>query len=415
MAVFTDRVKNAWNAFKGVDSYQREFHPVEIGASYGYRPDRIYTGGGSEKTTITSLYNRIAIDVAGVKIKHVRMNLQGSYQEDINSELHKCLTLRANIDQTAQAFIIDLVMSMFDEGSVAIVPVETTKNPMVTNSFDIMNLRVGQIVEWYPQHIKVRVYNERNGQKEELILPKNVVAVVENPLYSVMNLPNSTYKRLVSKLNILDAIDKQSGAGKLDIIIQLPYAIRGDARKKQAEERRESIEEQLSNSKYGIAHIDATERITQLNRPAENNLMGQIQYLTAQLYNQFGVTESVFNGTASESEMLNYHTRTLTPILRAIVDPMNASFLTKTAKSQGQSIIFVRDPFELTPANELAEMADKFTRNEILTPNEVRSIIGYRPAEDKSADDLRNRNIRRPDNEGETVAEKPTEGMTNET
>jgi hypothetical protein len=328
-----------------------------------------------------------------MSIQHVRLDQNGRYIETINSSLNDALTLAANADQTGRAFIQDVVMSMFDEGCVAIVPVETTLNPSVSGSYDIQSLRTGQILEWFPSEVRVRVYNERTGRKEDITLPKSMVAIIENPLYAVMNEPNSTLKRLITKLNLLDAIDQQSGSGKLDLIIQLPYVIKTEARRKEAEKRRQDIEGQLAGSKYGIAYTDGTEKVTQLNRPADNNLMTQITYLTSMLYGQLGMTESIFDGTADEKTMLNYYNRTIEPILSSITDGMRWKFLTKTARTQNQTIAAYRDPFRLVPVNDLAEIADKFTRNEILTSNEIRSVIGMKASKDPRADELRNKNL----------------------
>ena len=387
----TSRLKKAWNAFTNnrdptIPNYQN------IGASYVYRPDRVRFSRGNERTIATSVYNRIALDVAAISIKHCRIDKNGRYIEDIKSGLNECLSVEANIDQTGRSFIQDVVMSMFDEGVVAIVPVDTSIDPRNTTSFDILSMRTGKILEWYPAHVKVRVYNDRTGNKEEVVLPKRSVAIVENPLYAVMNEPNSTMQRLVRKLNILDAIDEQSGSGKLDLIIQLPYVIKSEARQQQAEKRRKDIEDQLKGP-YGIAYTDGTEKITQLNRPVENNLMKQIEYLTNQLYSQIGMTPSVLDGTADEKEMLNYNNRTIEPIISAIVDAMKRSFLSKTARTQGQTVMFFREPFKLVPINNIAEIADKFTRNEILSSNEIRQIIGMKPSDDPKADQLVNSNI----------------------
>jgi hypothetical protein len=361
-----------------------------------YRPDRVRFTRGNERSIVTSVYNRIAIDVAAINIKHCRINDDGRYIEDMKSGLNECLTTEANIDQSGRSFIQDVVMSMFDEGVVAIVPVDTSFDPTASNSYDILSLRTGKIMEWYPAHVKVRVYNDRTGQKEDIVLPKRSVAIVENPLYAVINEPNSTMQRLVRKLNILDAIDEQSGSGKLDLIIQLPYVIKTDSRKEQAEKRRKDIEDQLKGP-YGIAYTDGTEKITQLNRPVENNLMKQIEYLTNQLYNQIGMTPSVLDGTADERAMLNYNNRTIEPIVSAIVDAMRRTFLSKTARTQGQTIMFFRDHFKLVAVTEMAEIADKFTRNEILSSNEIRQIIGAKPSDDPKADQLINSNLNHPD------------------
>lgn len=386
----TDRFQHAWNAFLNRDPTPN-FH--DLGTSSYWRPDRTKLTVGNERSIISSIYNRIAIDVAAVSINHVRLDQNGRFIETIDSGLNSVLNISANVDQTGRAFIQDVVLSLFDEGCVAIVPVDTTLDPNITGGYDINSVRTGRIVEWYPEHVKVNIYNEKTGDREDVTLPKKMVAIIENPLYAVMNEPNSTLKRLVNKLNLLDAIDQQSGSGKLDLIIQLPYVIKTQARREQAEERRKQIEDQLAGSKYGIAYTDGTERITQLNRPAENNLMNQITYLTSMLYSQLGLTESIFDGTADEKTMLNYYNRTIEPVLAAITDEMKRKFLTKTARSQNQSLIFIRDPFRLVPVNELAEIADKFTRNEILSSNDVRAIVGYKPADDPKADALVNKNI----------------------
>lgn len=387
----TSRLKNAWNTFMNKDPtymYKNDF-----GAGYSIRPDRPRFTRGNERTIVTSIYNRIALDVASLNIKHVRLDKDGRYLEDMNSGLNNCLTLEANIDQTGRAFIQDAVMSMLDEGCVALVPVDTDVNPEQSNSFDILSIRVGKILEWFPQHVRVRVYNERTGQREDIVVEKRTVAIIENPLYSVINEPNSTMQRLIRKLSILDAIDEQSGSGKLDLIIQLPYVIKSEARRAQAESRRSDIESQLSGSRLGIAYTDGTERIVQLNRPVENNLLKTIEYLTNMLYGQLGITQGVLDGTADEKTMLNYHNSTTEPIISAIADEMKRKFLTKTARTQNQSITFFRDPFKLVPIDNIAEIADKFTRNEILSKNEIRQIIGMKPSNDPKADQLINSNI----------------------
>ena len=398
------RLKRTWNAFMNNKDPTVQYNNVGMG--YVYRPDRVRFTRGNEKSIATSVYNRIAIDVAAIAIKHCRVDKNGRYIEDIRSGLNDCLTTEANIDQTGRSFIRDVVMSMFDEGAVAIVPVDTSFDPTTSTSYDILSMRTGKIMEWYPAHVKVRVYNDRTGQKEDIILPKKSVAIVENPLYAVINEPNSTMQRLVRKLNILDAIDEQSGSGKLDLIIQLPYVIKSDARRDQAEKRRKDIEDQLKGP-YGIAYTDGTEKITQLNRPVENNLMKQIEYLTNQLYSQIGMTPSVLDGTADEKTMLNYNNRTIEPIISAIVDAMKRSFLSKTARTQGQTIMFFRDPFKLVPINEIAEIADKFTRNEILSSNEIRQIVGIKPSSDPKADELRNSNLNHPDENEQTENADP--------
>lgn len=393
---FTNQLVHAWNAFTGADQVRGSID-YGYGSSYAYRPDRTRFRAGGEKSIIGSIYNRIGIDVAANKIRHVRLDDNDQFQEIIKSGLNDCLSVEANIDQTGRAFIQDVAMTMFDEGVVAIVPIDTDVNPLpITGGYDIRSLRVGKITQWYPRHVKVDVYDDRpneGGRHRELVFPKDSVAIVENPLYSVMNEPNSNLQRLIRKLNILDAVDEQSGSGKLDIIIQLPYTIRTEVKREQAEQRRKDIEMQLAGSRYGIAYTDGTERITQLNRPSENNLLKQVEYLQNLLYGQLGLTQSVFDGTADEATMLNYYNRTLEPILGAIVGALKRVFLTKTARSQGQSIEFYRDPFKLVPVSQLAEIADKFTRNEILTSNEVRGIIGFRPSTDAKADQLVNSNI----------------------
>lgn len=399
-----DRLMHAWNAFSNRDP-TRGYR--ELGASYVYRPDRVRFTRGNERSIVTSVFNRIGMDVAALNINHVRLDENDRMSEVITSGLNTCLTLEANIDQTGRAFMQDAVMSLLDEGSVAIVPVDTDRNPE-DGSFEILSMRTGKILEWYPAHVKLRVYNERTGEKEDILVPKSTVAIVENPLYSVVNEPNSTLKRLVRKLNLLDAVDEQSGSGKLDLIIQLPYVIKTEARRKQAEDRRKDIESQLAGSKYGIAYTDGTEHITQLNRPVENNLMKQVEYLTSMLYSQLGITQGVMDGTAEEAVMLNYHSRTIEPIASAIVDEMKRKFLTKTARSQRQTILFFRDPFKLVPVMQLAEIADKFTRNEIMSSNEIRQLIGMKPSKDPKADQLVNSNVRQPE-ERSQPQEKATE------
>lgn len=388
------RAKHAWNAF--VNNRSPTISNAYYGTGYSYRPDRPRFSRGNERSIVTSLYNRIALDVASIGIRHVKLDENGRYIEDINSGLNNCLTLEANIDQTHRAFMQDVVMSMLDEGCVAIVPIDTDQNPE-TGAFDVLSMRVGKVVDWYPAHVKINAYNELTGNKEDIILPKRSVTIIENPLYAVVNQPNSTVQRLIRKLNLLDAIDEQSGSGKLDLIIQLPYVVKTETRRQQAEQRRKDIETQLAGSKYGIAYTDGTERITQLNRPVENNLMKQIEYLTAMVYSQIGMTQAVLDGSADEQTMLNYHTRTIEPIISAIVDGMKRSFLTKEARAQRQSIMFFREPFKLVPVNQIAEIADKFTRNEILTSNEIRQIVGFKPSSDPKADKLVNSNISQPD------------------
>lgn len=400
---FGSRLKHAWNAFTG--NVQMNYR--DLGMSYSYRADRPRMSRGNERSIVTSVYNRIALDVAALNIQHVRLDENGRFLSVIDDGLNNCLTLEANVDQTARSFVQDVVISMFDEGSVAIVPVDTTTDPNVSGSYDIQSLRVGQILDWYPQHIRARVYNEQTGRKEDIVVPKSAVAIIENPLYAVINEPNSTMQRLIRKLNLLDVIDEQSGSGKLDLIIQLPYVIKTEARRQQAENRRKDIENQLSGSKYGIAYTDGTEHITQLNRSVNNNLMSQIEYLTSMLYSQLGITQSILDGTADEKTMLNYSNRTIEPIISAIVDEMKRKFLTKTARSQHQSISFFRDPFKLVPVNDIAEIADKFTRNEIMTSNEIRQVVGMKPSEDPRADELRNKNLSAPSGSDQQSEEMP--------
>ena len=394
-----DRLQHAYNAF--TNRYPTYRPP---GYSSSYRPDRPRFTGGNERSTITAVYNRIALDVAALTVQHVQLDENDRFIATRSSGLNNCLTLDPNIDQTGRALMQDIVMSMLDEGCVAIVPTDIIVKPS-TNSFDVLTLRTGKIVEWYPKDIKVRIYNEQTGLKEDVTVPKKTTVVVENPLYAVVNEPNSTLRRLVAKLNLLDAIDQQSGSGKLDLIIQLPYVIKTEARRKQAENRRVDIENQLSGSKYGIAYADGTERITQLNRPVENNLMAQIEYLTSMLYSQLGITQSILDGTADEKTMLNYYNRTIEPIISAIVDDMKRKFLTKTARTQGQSIMFFRDPFKLVPVVSIAEIADKFTRNEIVSSNEIRQVIGMKPSTDPKADELRNKNLNQAEGAAETAPE----------
>lgn len=384
------RLKHAFNAFMNRDptSWRQN-----LGSAYSYRPDRPRLTRGNEKSIVTSVYNKIAIDVASITINHCRLDEDNRFEDIIDSGLNNCLTIEANKDQTGRSFIQDIVLSMFDEGSVAIVPVDTTLDPTVSGSFDILSMRTGKILDWYPDSVRVRVYNDRTGQKEEIILPKKMVGIVENPFYAVINEPNSTMQRLIRKLSLLDVTDEQTASGKLDLIIQLPYVIKSDARRQQAEQRRKDIESQLSGSKYGIAYTDGTERITQLNRSLENNLLKQIEYLTNLVFSQLGITQSILDGTADDKTMLNYYSRTIEPIVSAIVDEMIRKFLTKTARSQKQTIAFFRDPFKLVPVNDIAEIADKFTRNEIMTSNEIRQKIGMKPSSDPKADELRNSNI----------------------
>ena len=388
-----DRLRHGWNAFMNRDPTYRQ----DLGPSYYYRPDRPRFTRGNERSIVTSVYNRIALDVSAISIQHVRLDENGRFLSTIDSDLNKCLTLDANIDQTGRAFLQDAVMSMLDEGCVALVPVETDVDPNDTDSYKIFSIRTGKIVEWRPQHVKVRVYDERTGRKEDITISKSSVAIVENPLYAVINEPNSTMQRLIRKLSLLDVTDEQTASGKLDLIIQLPYIIKTEARRQQAEQRRKDIEMQLAGSKYGIAYTDGTEHITQLNRSVENNLMKQVEYLTSMLYSQLGITQTILDGTADEKTMINYYTRTIEPIVSAIVDEMKRKFLTKTARSQRQSIEFFRDPFKLVPVNNIAEIADKFTRNEIMTSNEIRQIVGIKPSDDPKADELINSNISQPE------------------
>ena len=384
------RLQHAWNAFMNRDG---PLPRTGYGLSYTARPDRPYFRvGGNERSIISSIYTRIAVDVAQITFQHVRLDQNGRFLEEIKSDLNNCLNLNANADQTAREFIQDIVMSLCDEGCVAVVITDADLDPK-TNSFKIQKMRVGQILQWWPEHVQVRLFNEKTGQKEDITVPKNITAIIENPFYAVMNEPNSTLRRLISKLNILDAIDNQSGSGKLDIIVQMPYTIKTDIKRQQAEQRVKDIEMQLSGSKYGIAYADATEHITQLNRPVENNLMNQITYLTTTLYGQLGLTEEIMNGTASEEVQLNYYNRTIEPFCSAIVNAFRWKFLTKTARTQGQTIAFFRDPFRLVPVGQIAEIADKFTRNEIMTSNEIRAIIGYKPVDDPKADQLINSNL----------------------
>lgn len=397
-----ERLKSAWNAFRNRDPTDYTY----TGMGYSYRPDRPRLTRGNERSIVTAVYNRIALDAAAMDMMHVRLDENNRFLETVNSDLNSCLTLEANVDQTGRAFIQDIVMSMLDEGCVAVIPVDTTADPRITSSYDILTMRTGKILEWKPSSIKVRLYNDRTGQKEEITVLKRIAAIVENPLYSVMNEPNSTMQRLIRKLNLLDSIDEQNSSGKLDLIIQLPYIIKTDVRREQAEKRRKDIEEQLAGSKYGIAYTDGTERITQLNRPVENNLMSQIEYLTSMLYSQLGITQGVLDGSADDKTMLNYYSRTIEPILSAIADEMKRKFLTKTARSQRQSVMFFRDPFSLVPVSEISEIADKFTRNEIMSSNEIRQIIGMKPSDDPDADKLRNKNLNQPVDEGDAKKEE---------
>lgn len=389
---FLDRIKKGWSAFMNRDPTE-EYRYRDLGMSYYYRPDRIRFSRGNDKTIVTSVYNRIATDAASISLVHAQKDINGMFKGTRDSHLNECLTLSANKDQTGRAFLQDVVMSMLDEGCVAIVPIATTESPKRTSSYDIGALRTGRITQWYPDHVRIELYNDILGKKEELIFPKSFVAIVENPFYSVINEPNSTLKRLVYKLNVLDAVDEQTGSNKFNMIIQLPYLIKTQGRQKQAEERLKSIEKQLTTSKYGIAYTDGTEKVMQLNRPLENNLLDQIQYLTELLFSQLGITQDILNGTASEQVMINYYNRTIDPILSAIADEMNRKFLTKTARTQGQAIMYFRDPFRLAPVSQIAEIADKFTRNAILSSNELRAIVGYKPVDDAQANALSNKNL----------------------
>ena len=404
-----DRLQHAWNAFFYNDNTY--VNPQNLGGFSTFRPDRVHFSRGVEKSIVTSVYNRIALDATSIAIKHVRLDDNGRFLEEIDSGLQNCLNVEANIDQTGRAFLQDVVMSMLDEGCVAIVPVDTTIDPAKSGSYEINTLRTGKILEWYPAHVRVRVYNDQKGIHEEVTLPKSMVGIIENPLYAVINEPNSTMQRLIRKLSLLDVVDEQTSSGKLDLIIQLPYVIKTDARKKQADERRKDIEMQLAGSKYGIAYTDGTEKITQLNRPAENNLMKQVEYLTGMLYSQLGLTQSIMDGSANDKTMLNYYNRTIEPILAAIVDEIKRKFLTKTARTQGQTIMYFRDPFKLVPVSDIAEIADKFTRNEIMTSNEIRQIVGMKPADDPSADELRNKNLNQ---SSEDIAAKQESGIPDE-
>ena len=387
---FINWLKHSWNAFANRDPTHSYY---DIGPSYSYRPDRPRLSRGNEKSIATAIYNRIALDVASVTIKHCRTDKDGRYIEDIDSNLNECLTLSANIDQTSRSFMQDVVMSMLDEGCVAIVPVDTVDDPTLTNTFDVQSMRTGKILEWFPKHVLIRAYNDKKGEKEDLLFPKDTVAIIENPLYAIINEPNSTMQRLIRKLSLLDVTDEQTASGKLDLIIQLPYLVKSNARRDQANQRRQDIENQLAGSKYGVAYVDGTEKITQLNRSLENNLLKQIEYLTNMVYSQLGITDTILNGTADEKTMLNYYNRTIEPFISAIVDEMKRKFLSKTARSQFQTIAYFRDPFRLVPVNDIAEIADKFTRNEIMTSNEIRQIVGMKPSKDPKADELVNSNI----------------------
>lgn len=388
---FINRLQHGWNAFMNKDPTENYYFD---GITYSYRPDRVRFSGGNEKTIVTSIYNRIAMDAASITIKHVRLDENERYVETIQSGLNECLNIEANIDQTGKAFLQDVFMSILDEGCIAIVPTVTSANPKFTNSYDILAMRTGKILEWRPDEVKVRLYNDSNGRREEIWLKKRYVGIVENPMYSVINERNSTMQRLIRKMNLIDAVDEQTSSGKLDMIIQLPYQVKSELRRQQADKRRKDLEEQLKDSRFGIGYVDATEKITQLNRPLENNLLKQIEYLTSILYGQLGITQTIMDGTADEKTMLNYYTRTIEPLVIAFVDELKRKFLTKTARSQLQSIAYFRNPFSLVPTNDLAELADKLTRNEIVTSNEFRQVIGMKPSDDPRADELRNSNLR---------------------
>ena len=405
----SDRFKRGWNAF--INNKDPTIQYQEVGTGYYRRPDRSTIVRRNERSIVTTLFNRISMDASSVNIMHCRLDGNGRFLEQIDSGLNTCLNLAANIDQTGRAFIQDAVMSMLDEGSVALVPVDTDHNPNITNSYDILSMRTGKIVEWYPAHVKINLYNDRTGRREDIVLPKDSVAIVENPLYSVINEPNSTVQRLMRKLALLDVTDEHTASGKLDLIIQLPYVIKTPARRQQAEERRKDIENQLAGSKYGIAYTDGTERITQLNRSLDNNLLKQIEYLTNLAYSQIGVTQAIMDGSADDKTMLNYYSRIIEPIVAALVDGMKRTFLTQTARSQRQTIMYFRDPFKLVPVNDIAEIADKLTRNEILTSNEIRQLIGFKPSDDPKADQLVNSNISQPNetNDSQTVGNKAVE------
>ena len=396
------RVKRAWNAFLNRDPPSDRNYSYYGG--YSYRPFYDRKGRAIDKTIITAILSRIAVDASSITIQHVKLDENGRYDETINSDLNACFNLSANIDQTGRAFIQDIVLSMLEEGVVAVVPVDTDLNPMTTDSYKIYSMRVGTIMEWFPNHVRVRLYNDHTGEKEEITLPKRMVAIVTNPFYAVMNEPNGTMQRLIRKLNLLDAVDEQSSSGKLDLIVQLPYVIKNDLRRQQAEERRKQIEDQLTGSKYGIAYTDGTERITQLNRSLDNNLLAQVEYLTNMAYSQLTITQEIMNGTADETAMTNYYSRTIEPIVSAIVDEFKRKFLTKTARSQNQSIVFFRDPFKLVPIGTVADMADKFTRNEIMSSNEFRQVIGLKPSKDPAADELRNKNLNQTPGQEEAMA-----------
>lgn len=398
---FMSRIKHGWNAFMNKDPTP-DIRYRNYGPGYSRRIDRPRFTRGNERSIVTAIFNKMAVDVSQIEFRHVQLDNEGNYKDNRDSGLNECLNVEANIDQSGTAFKLDATISLLDEGCVALVPIDTTLNPHESNSYDINSIRVGKIIEWFPQSVRVRVYNDRTGQKEDVEVPKKMVAIVENPFYSIMNEPNSTLQRLIRKLNILDAIDEQSGAGKLDIIIQLPYSVKATARKDQAEERRRDIANQLSDSKYGIAYIDSTEHVTQLNRPVENNLLKQIEYLTSMLYSQLGISQSVMDGTADEQTMLNYTNRIVSVIATAFVDEMKRKFLTKTARSQGQSIMFFNDPFKLIPVTKIADMSDALSRNAIMTSNELRSKMGMKPSDAPIADELRNKNLNEEANPGDS-------------
>lgn len=388
---FSERIRRAWNAF--LNRAPTDYYRDDNGSVSYVRPDRVKFTRGIDRTIVNSIYNRIAVDAASISIEHVKLDDNNRYLETVDSGLNQCLTVSANVDQTGRAFLQDVYMSILDEGCVAIVPIDTYQNPFTTQSYDILSLRVGKIVEWHPRYVVVDVYNDRTGKREKLYMPKDLVAIVENPFRSIMNEPNSTMQRLIRKLSLMDIIDEQSSAAKLDLIIQLPYVIKSDARRAEAEKRRSEIENQLANSKYGIAYADGTERIVQLNRPVENNLMAQVEYLTRMLYSQLGISEELLNGSADSKLQLAYNNRIIEPLVSAVADEMKVKFLTKTARTQRQSIMFFKDPFRMVPVDQIPEMADKLTRNEIMTSNEIRTVIGLKPAKDPSADELRNKNL----------------------
>jgi len=408
LAKLTDRLAHAWNVFRSNENNFSDSYPY-IGSGSSYRPDKYIVTPGLERTIVNAIITRIAIDCSQIPMFEAKLDENRNFKERMKTGLTECLTVEANIDQTGRAFMLDLVTSMLDEGIVAVVPVDTTIDPKKSDSYQIDTMRIGRITDWYPEYVSVRLYNDKTGLKEQVLLPKKMVAICENPLYSVMNLPNSTLKRLVRKLNLLDYIDDQTGSGKLDMIIQLPYVIKSESRRREAERRRKDIENQLANSKYGVAYTDGTEKITQLNRPLENNLQSQINDLTSMLYSQLGLTEEVFKGTANEETMLNYYNHTIEPILASISDEFTRKFLTKTARTQMKAVVFVRDPFKLVPVNNIAEIADKFTRNEILTSNEIRSLIGYAPSDQPTADQLRNKNLNAPGDEAAQIYGNPEE------